>query len=101
MEEAFAKIPAMMDEARRDAQHMAEEMRAKAQADIQADRERLRREIEMARDQALQQIWTQTAQLATAISSKAIRRNISEEDHRRLVDEALTELRQAGNGRRG
>jgi F-type H+-transporting ATPase subunit b len=95
MDEAFAKIPAMMDEARRDAARMAEEMRAKAAADIQADRQRLRREIEVARDQALQEIWGQAAQLATLISTKAIQRHISEEDHRRLVDEALAELRNA------
>ncbi|HXG13272.1 MAG TPA: F0F1 ATP synthase subunit B [Gemmataceae bacterium] len=95
MEEAFAKIPAMMDEARRDAQRLAEEMRAKAAAEIQADRQRLRREIELARDQALQEIWNRAVELATLISAKAIRRNISEEDHRRLVDEALAELRHA------
>jgi F-type H+-transporting ATPase subunit b len=98
MDEAFAKIPAMMDEARRDAAHMAEEMRVKAAADIQADRQRLRREIEVAKDQALQEIWNQTARLATDISAKAIRRNISEDDHRRLVDETLSELRNSGRG---
>jgi F-type H+-transporting ATPase subunit b len=98
MDEAFAKIPAMMDEARRDASRMAEEMRVKAAADIQADRQRLRREIEVAKDQALQEIWNQTARLATDISAKAIRRNISEDDHRRLVDETLSELRNSGRG---
>lgn len=98
MDEAFARIPQMMDEARRDAQVMAEEMRTKAAAEIQADRQRLRREIEMARDQALQDIWTQTANLATQISAKVIRRNISEDDHRRLVDETLAELRGSARG---
>jgi F-type H+-transporting ATPase subunit b len=98
MDEAFAKIPQMMDEARRDAARMAEEMKTKAAADIQAERQRARREVEVAKDQALHEILNQMAQLATMISAKAIRRNISEEDHRRLVDETLTELRNAGRG---
>jgi F0F1-type ATP synthase membrane subunit b/b' len=33
-----------------------------------------------------------SAQLATLISAKAIGRNLSEDDHRRLVDEALDDL---------
>lgn len=89
---AYAEIPAIMEEARRDAQALKEEMRATAQAEIQTERQRLRREIDMARDQALQELWTQAAQLATLISAKAIRRSLTEDDHRRLVDEALTEL---------
>lgn len=98
MDEAFAKIPTMMDEARRDAQAMAEEMRARAQAENQADRERLRREIDLAKDQALQQIFAQAATLATTIAAKALKRSVTEEDHQRLVDEALKEMR---NGARG
>jgi F-type H+-transporting ATPase subunit b len=92
MDQAYAEIPKLMDQARRDAQRLAEEMRAKAQADIQADRQRLRREIEVATEQALQQIYTQAAHLATLISAKAIRKSLSEEDHRRLVDQAMQEL---------
>jgi len=92
MDQAYAEIPKLMDQARKDGQRLADEMRAKAQADIQADRQRLRREIDVALEQALQQIYTQAAQLATLISAKAIQRSLSEEDHRRLVDQAMQEL---------
>jgi F-type H+-transporting ATPase subunit b len=92
MDEAYAEIPRMMDEARRDAEQLKEEMRAQAAKDIQTERQRLRREIDTARDQALQEIWTQAALLATLISTKAIGRALSAEDHRRLIDEALGEL---------
>jgi F-type H+-transporting ATPase subunit b len=91
--EAHAGIPKLMEEARRNSERLAEEMRAKAAQDIQADRQRLRREIETARDQALKDITDHTAQLATLISAKAIRRALTPEDHRRLVDEALAELK--------
>ncbi len=92
------EIRIMMDDARRKAEALATDMTTKARQEIQADRDRLRREIDLARDQALQDIWGQTAQLATLVSAKTIRRQLSPEDHRRLVDEALAEMRHAGNG---
>src|SRR5438128_9136765 len=95
VDKAHEKVRDILDEGRRHAQQVTEEMIAKARAEIQAERERLRREIEMARDQALQELWKQAADLATMISAKAIRRQLSAEDHRRLVDEALTELQWA------
>jgi F-type H+-transporting ATPase subunit b len=94
LDAAYAKIPQMMDDARRDAQRMAEELRAKAMADIQTERQRLRLELDRAHDQALQNLSTHAAQLATLISAKAIGRSLTEDDHRRLIDEALTEMQQ-------
>ncbi|MCI0465007.1 MAG: F0F1 ATP synthase subunit B [Gemmataceae bacterium] len=101
MAEEHAKIPKLMEDARRDAQALADEMRTHAQQEIQAERQRLRREIDMARDQALAQLNTHAAQLATLISAKAIKRELSEADHRRLVDEALVELHDEVDSRRG
>src|SRR5262245_8131751 len=95
LSEAHAEIPKLMEAARRDAQHLAEEMRNKAQQEIQGDRQRLRREIETAKDQALKDITDHVAQLATLVSAKVIRRSLSGDDQRRLVDEALSELKQA------
>src|SRR5262249_36735931 len=99
MNEAQERVRDVMDQARRDAQSMRDDMIAKAKSEIQTERERLRHEIEMARDQALQQIWDQSARLATLTSAKAIRRELDVEDHRRLVDEAIAELRHAGHER--
>jgi F-type H+-transporting ATPase subunit b len=93
---AHNKVREIMDEARRDAERTTQDMIGKARGEIQAERDRLRREIATARDQALQELWTQTAQLATLISAKAIGRELSLDDHRRLVDEALGDLRKAG-----
>jgi F-type H+-transporting ATPase subunit b len=96
MDQAQGKVRELIDSARKDAQKMTDEMVARARTEIQGERDRLRREIETARDQALQELWNQTARLATVISAKAIRRQLSADDHRRLVDEALGEIRQAG-----
>jgi F-type H+-transporting ATPase subunit b len=96
MRSAGADIAKLMDEARSDAQALKTQMVADAKAEIQADRDRLLREVTTAKDQALQQIWQQSVGLAALMSSKAVRRGMSEDDHRRLLDESLAELKQAG-----
>jgi F-type H+-transporting ATPase subunit b len=90
--EANQQIPRLMEEARRQAERLKEEMRAQAAADINTERQRLRREIDVAKDQALAEIWGQAANLATIISAQAIRRSLTPDDHRRLVDDALREI---------
>lgn len=97
MDQAYAEIPKIMDQARRDAEAFKEETRAQTTKEVQAERQRLRREIETARDQALQELWNQAAQLATLISAKAIGRSLTADDHRRLLDEAIGELGQSAN----
>ncbi len=92
MAETQQQIPKLMEDARKDAELLKNEMRTAAAAEIQAERERLRREIETAKDQAIKELWEQAAQLATLISAKAIGRSLSEDDHRRLIDESLQEM---------
>ncbi len=93
---AHLKVREIIDDARRDAERTTQDMVAKARGEIQTERDRLRREIGTARDQALQEIWQQSAQLATLISAKAIGKKLAPDDHRRLVDEALSDLGTAG-----
>jgi len=101
MGQAQQKVKAIIDEAKRDAQSTAEEMITKAKADIGQERERLHREIQVETDQALQSLWTRAAELATEVSAKALGRQLDGEAHRRLIDEALTDLQKSagrGNG---
>jgi len=65
----------------------------KLRDDLQAERDRSLREIDRDFEQKKQELWNQTAQLATLISAKALGRSINEADHRHLVDEALAEIR--------
>ncbi len=99
--EANAEIPKLMEAARRDAAQLKEEMKADAAKAIQSDRQRLHREIETARLQALKDITDHTAQLATLVSAKILRRSLNPDDQRRLVDEALDELKRAQEDKRG
>jgi len=86
------KIRAMMDEARRDADALKATEKAVGLKEAQAERDRAKREIEVAKDQAIAELHQQAVKLAALMSSKAMKRNVSEADHLRLVDEALAEL---------
>lgn len=97
---ANERVRDLLDEGRKDAERVTAEMMGKAKADIQSERDRLQREMKAAHDQALQDLWAQTAQLASLVSAKAIRRELTPEDHRRFVDEALADLRRAGGNDR-
>jgi F-type H+-transporting ATPase subunit b len=94
LDSAHAEIPKLMEQARKDAAALREQIRTDANAEVQKERQRLLREIGIAQDQALQEIWNQAAQLATLISAKAIGRSLSADDHRRLIDEAMTDLKE-------
>jgi F-type H+-transporting ATPase subunit b len=90
----------ILQKAQADAQRTAEEITTKAKAEMQAERDRLRRDMETAHDQALQDLYAQTVDLAALVSSKAMRREMTPEDHRRFVEEALADIRHAGNGQK-
>ena len=89
----------ILDEARRAGERTTAEMIAKAHKEIQAEHERLQREMNLAYAQARRELQTQAADLATLVASKVIRRQMNHGDHRQLVEEALVELRQTGDGR--
>jgi F-type H+-transporting ATPase subunit b len=100
LDNAHEKVREIMEEGRKRAETNAQAIVDKAKGEMQADRERLHREIDLAKDQALKEIWTQTAQLATLVSEKTIRRHLSADDHRRLIDEAIVDLRRSVEERR-
>lgn len=91
--EAQDKIRAMLDEARRDADALRVTEREAGAKDAQAERDRARKEIQTEKDAALQELYQQAVQLAAMMSSKTIRRQLSPEDHSRLLDESLAEIR--------
>ncbi|MFO0809366.1 MAG: F0F1 ATP synthase subunit B [Gemmataceae bacterium] len=96
-EKAQQQVRALLDEARRDAATLREEELAKTKSEIAAERERAHREIEVETDQALQKIWSRAADLATQVSSMALKKQLDESAHRRLIDEALGELKASNN----
>ena len=53
-------------------------------------------EIETARKQAIQQIYTEAANLSTSIAEKILRRNLNADDQRDLVNRSLEQLQGVG-----
>lgn len=98
MRASAGEVAAMIDAGRRDAQAVKEKLLADAKAEIQHERDRLLREVESSKDQALQEIWKLSVGLAASMSAKAIGRAVTDDDHRRFLDESLAELKQAGTG---
>ena len=89
---AHDEVRAMMDEARKDAAKLRADEREVGVQEAAQERERATREITSERDQALQEIYQKSVALASLMSSKAIRRELSASDHNRLLDESLAEL---------
>lgn len=87
----------IVDEGRRDAEVVKRRIEEEARASGEAMIERAKREIGVARDTALRELYDQAADLAVTMASDVLKRQIAPEDHQRLVQDALTELQQRQN----
>jgi F-type H+-transporting ATPase subunit b len=99
MAKAGEQARATIEEGRRIAAEQSERMLAEGKAAINAERERARRELDMAKDQGLQQMAAYAADLAKEVSAKVLRRDVNAEDHRRLVGEAIDDMKRAAQER--
>ena len=100
LDTAADQVRQLLEEARQQADANALSIVQKAQAEAEASRERAEREIGTAKDQALSEIWSKTADLAVSVAGKVLSKEMSHDDHRRLVDSAMGEL-SATNGHGG
>jgi F-type H+-transporting ATPase subunit b len=92
MAAAADQARAILDDARRAAEATGNEIVQKAQAEAKASAVRAEREIGSARDQALLEIWSKTADLAVSVAGKVLAKELTTDDQRRLVDAAVSEL---------
>jgi F-type H+-transporting ATPase subunit b len=92
--EAALQARTVVEEARRDGDELKSTKLEEGVKEVRAERDRARREIEAAKDAALSELYQQAVELATILSAKTLSRQISPEDHRRLIDESLADLRQ-------
>jgi F-type H+-transporting ATPase subunit b len=100
MAQADAEVRAKMDKARTDAEALAADRAAQSKAELAAERERLYRELGISRDQAMKEVLDSGAKLAVLVSAKTIKKHLTEQDHRALLDEALREFRAAAEKRK-
>lgn len=96
LSEAHAEVRKMLDQARADADEARGKLIAEAEAESVRLRQRAGDEIRLAKQQAVQDMYAQAAELATAVAGKLLERQINAEDAQRLIDQSLKELDKAG-----
>jgi F-type H+-transporting ATPase subunit b len=86
------QVRALIEEARKTAQAAGDEIVKNAQSEAEAAKVRAVRDIATARDQALSEIWSKTADLAVSVAGRVLAKSLNDDDHRRLLDTAIGEL---------
>jgi len=83
---------AIIAEGKRDAEKVHEEIMAAAQAESAKALERAKREIVLAKEAAVHDLREQMVGLVSELAGRVIRREVKPDDHRRLIEEAMTEV---------
>jgi len=93
---ARAEASAIVEEGRRDAEVVRRKLEEAARTEASQTLERTKREIAIATDTALKEIYSQSAKLATELASRVIRKELNAQEHQRLIAESIDELSKAG-----
>ncbi len=102
-EQALAKNQEVLHAARKEAQELLNKSRKtaeaskdeivkKAQTEAANLLERAKKEIAQEQEKAVEEIRTQTAEISVSIASKLIRKSLSSEDHRDIIEESLKKM---------
>jgi F-type H+-transporting ATPase subunit b len=94
---ARSEATAIVEEARRDAEAVRRRIGAEAQAEAQQTLERARREIRIAQETAVKELYTVAARVSTEVTARILAREISGADHERLIREAIARLQSGAN----
>ncbi|MCH2400143.1 MAG: ATP synthase F0 subunit B, partial [Pirellulales bacterium] len=81
-----------LEAAKRDAAAVREKAVNEAQEAAQRERERAVADINVAKNQALQEVAGTVTDLSIALASQIVRREVNASDHANLVTEALQQL---------
>jgi len=93
--QARTEATAIVDEGRRDAEVLKNRILEEARHEAEKERERTRREIRIATDTATKELYTLAARLATDMASRIVRKELTPQDHERLIAESIQELNDA------
>jgi len=92
LDRARAEASGIVDEARRDAEAVKRRIESEAAAEANRTIVRARREIELAKEGAVKELYAVSARLTTELAGKILRREISPADHERLIRESIDRL---------
>jgi F-type H+-transporting ATPase subunit b len=90
--QAKTEAEGILAEARKISDSQRERMRTEIEEDRQRRLEETTRQIEQATQQALGEIRREVASLSLIAAEKITRKSLTDDDQRRLIDEALSEI---------
>ena len=95
--EARGEVEEILDEARRDATAVRQREEQKAKEEAEKMLARAKREIDIATETAVKDLYARASRLSVDVARKILQRELQSEDHARLIDDAVRsfESRQA------
>ncbi len=97
LDKARLEATAIVEEGRRDAGVLGRRIQEEARQEAEEIAARARREIELARDTAIKELYDKTAELAVHVAAGIIRKELSPEDHRGFVADSLKRMEESGD----
>lgn len=97
IDRAREEATAIVEEGRRDANEVRRRMHEQTQAEAREMIERARREIQLATDAAVKELYDRTAELAVDIAAGIIKKELRPEDHAGLVRESVERMEASRN----
>jgi F-type H+-transporting ATPase subunit b len=94
---ARVEATAIVEQSRRDADAVRREIEEHAKHEAQRILERARRDVEIATQAAAHELYTMAGKLATEIAARIIGRELTPQDHERLIAESIADLQARRN----
>ena len=82
----------IVEEGRRDAEAVKQRIQDEAKGEAEAMIQRAKREIDISKETALEEIYSRAASLATLGASRILEREINAQDQERLINDAIADL---------
>jgi F-type H+-transporting ATPase subunit b len=89
---AAGEVRALLDEARRDAESTRQRIEAEGHKDAKDELDRALREIERARDSAVQDLAVASANMAIDLAQKVIREQLTPEKNNQIIRDAVAKI---------
>jgi|TARA_R110002072_G_scaffold1257_4_gene10243 F-type H+-transporting ATPase subunit b len=91
--EARAQAQQMLEETKATQNELAAQLKTRAETELNEMREKAKADIDAAKKQALNELYSESVNLATVMAGKILKREVSINDEQRLMDESLAELK--------
>ncbi len=99
LDNARTEAAALVEKGRQDAEAARQRILNEARQETTDMTARAKREIELTTDAAIKELYDQTADLAIMVAGRVLEKELSAEDHRKLISDSIAEIREQGKAR--